>query len=1735
MSDLQDLMVRDLGEFERDVDLDERRRERRKALIEQKVKSGDFPSEAAATEAADLEIRAESPLPLRQPSPEEGDIISVVRAGLQSLRRQRRTIDVPAVEEAREELGLEVPERELVDPGVNVEGLTPAQSAAIRFNEAVISGAEKLPLGSVGTRSIPLVLTGQSSLQNLQDIADSWAQIQGYTPQERPEDYVSERVTAVEDIGLREESNEVRGLRVLGLLANQIQEGVWAAKLPRGFTVFIPRNVQEAELQELSDAVDGVFAATVPTQETLEGGVLRAPAEILQGKANALVDLAAAAGTTIAAGPPAVTQQIGRVLQNPRANNPLEFQPVEASLLGTTPQERGLYINTKGRSWLAATMLRGFEKNTKNYSLGEDVAASFAATFGDTPGARRMGFLTGFLGDVVMPQELVVLGPLRKGASVLAKTRNLKQLVPSLSTGEAAAVALRGRELEVAPEAGKAIVQNLRAGGTISDIPATIRSTMAAMADDLGTSLDEMVDAALGILPGQRRAPGLEPRNLQPLAQPVEQMEAAAERVAQRVVQQRGRELGLPAPPEGPPGLIDLAVQWRKAMLDVASGKTEAAGALKFRDMEQYHSIRNWIANTRGLEGFRPKAMGAHLMRWIEPTQEVTDAAYTLATKAGDEVGLTLERALQALSTRADPFARVLRRDYREVARISRDKRRLGQIVADRDFALPDEVSIIDRVAKELKPVTAGFGPFTFEDVQTVEKFLADLYRVSVHGVQARNMGNMSAAEADLASLVADATKVHLRSKVASDRLVSMTGNLWLTKTEADKVGVRLKTLLGRINVGPDQLAKAVRADGVLDLDDGQRAAIEQVSRLFDVPIPAEKSFLFDDWLQLQEGLARRLAGRSANAKWAMRGAASTADSMLQALVDLTGAAPGAPVAKTGSLMERARDVSARFVKAFIDPMDVNAPGPTKNVIRAALGDLKKNGFDLVRDTRRVARQKGVSAAEALAELVGDFHVVPASELRAWRLVDELKARVSDVDEILALRTRVLQEFPDIPSDLQGLRTNEPDRILRDLLVLRDRRMADAEGQGRMLLLAFAKREKNARDILDQAQLTTDQIVNVWDDFLEEGINSDLLKSTVQGLYGPRGVASDELGLADLVLQMRAQQRMSQALDQLQMADLAAPASGRVRAALDWLAFNNPIQRADGMLISPFDEGTLAQAQAFLKRHGLETINAPKMEKIDDVVVPPHLKAELDRAKRAGLIDKDNIDKIGPKLYRAFHQQITAGFLLPRVRYFLTNGLGMMPIMHLTRGSEASKDVAVAMRNNNMVTELAKRLSGWGKTSPSPTVGGSVFVNDFGQVTSIDALERVARNHALDQTAARFETAQGVIDELRRIDFREHGTWQQLTESISDWNEFLVDASSAPETWVRMGTYLNEVKKGRSLDEAAETAASVLYKYADFTQVEKQYIRRYVMFWSFIRRNADALVRASVNAPERVLQQSRFFLQQRKAWGADDDELIDLDARELSALYFRADIPVMRPNGEVHPRYKALEATTGAIGAPEAIFFLRDVLFPARLAVSAGLAATEEATGEEGVAEIGTTVEEARESALNLIGMSRPLVQLAVPLLYKIDAGTGWRTDTYGANEIPLLFRQPGLRSIAEAAFGMQERQVQPGRDPERNAYLDPNSGPMVLVAEGDRGQATWQLFRRSLPQLTQIAQLDRALALPGSNTQPRPWLGGRLVDLAEVLTGLNIRGVERDPLQAEREDEASRLRRLEREARPAR
>jgi hypothetical protein len=876
------------------------------------------------------------------------------------------------------------------------------------------------------------------------------------------------------------------------------------------------------------------------------------------------------------------------------------------------------------------------------------------------------------------------------------------------------------------------------------------------------------------------------------------------------------------------------------------------------------------------------------------------------------------------------------------------------------------------------------------------------------------------------AQVVEGAWRRKMRAVIGSDKLQSVARDVWVAPHEARRIMGAMKAATDAAGLVFKQLDAT--PEGVRFTAE-TAAAFNKFTIAAGLTPRATPGEVMDllTYRSAIDQFAEKAAGLGSRARYVVRGTRLASDVLLGALTGATGAAINAFSKETGD----------HAIAMFLNLDRAGLSRPAIIALDSAMSALKTNAQTLFREVRDIAKRTGgfkthEDLTGAMVEIMGrSYRPVPQAELELVTAAREA-FKGGDAQTMDQIRQAILKGGSD-PNELTMMRiASNPIDVADEVRSWTMRREKEIAKMGRLLIEAhYPKLEDPV------SRLTSQNVADVYREFWVDGNLAGPAMKVVESYNGPARPGNE--AILAFVLEVRADALMDTAWRRLVSEGMGIPADSPVAAAASamMLGATHFLYRGERVALE-----TAAEASAafeFLRVSGLTQATERELATLNNATAPPWLVEDLKRAKRLGMIETSSVldakYRLAPfynkslRIYKYLNTTMGLGsFSLSNVVSIPFMGMRTIGPINTVRAAVTTVRhpmVAGAMvKRFSRAVEAAEELAPGQKFIPSPAgipipitrwadnyLDERVFLTNEGRIYSVDELVEHARRSDVNQSFLHFETAASFLEEMKRLD----PAGGQYASGVALFRESAVELSQVWEVGFRTGVYLDAIKTGRSLDEAAQFARESLFDYSTLTEFERAYMRNIFLFWSFHRKNMDSMWRALANDPSRFMAQVRFYEKQRGWWGQNPEEDLHVTEAEVGAVVLGRQEQVFRPNGEIDPQKRSLLTLTNGLDTLQALF---QTMRFARLFDVFGIS--------QGQAE-------QTEDALKISSQLNP--SLSIPLMVGamgVEVGTGRSLTEPYTNKIPdHMMQTPGMREIATVLFQPKPYQKEAWMDPD--------------------------------------------------------------------------------------------------------
>lgn len=1082
-------------------------------------------------------------------------------------------------------------------------------------------------------------------------------------------------------------------------------------------------------------------------------------------------------------------------------------------------------------------------------------------------------------------------GAIAKGPRVAKRIGDalgmLEELSPAAGRTETLWRAVRGQELNAPRFIGDPLVRDLLQGRIHpDDLPESLKPWLHEVAlNEYNTEWRRVLEDE-NIGQNAPRATNTRSQVIDETARRVEAANAAADREAQAALGQRRFDQTLRD--------RELARQSR-----LAHGLPPSTRAMNASEWRLWST-----AEHRDIEGAGYKALtGERLVG--DALRVPSDARYVL--RDGDRV--------IAQGTWSEVVGRATARPKRGLEVWDGVQRPVAQwtergFVADHLFASPGErAAVTEMRAREpllVKPASA-VEPRPLAPSETVAHVLG--YAVSRGPAGVVGIEQPTSRVADI---VRKAIALRVRSTLGSERLAFLPTTAMVPREDKARVLEEATRILG---IPEERMRAAVAGKAQLTAEEARRW--RALAPDVDVAQPTMK-----DWQDARFAAINRAAGFLADARYRIEGNRTLVDRFILAFQDASVALRG----PGKSWLERIPTgwiASGITKRLFEDPAN-RMPTVVRTLMKELRIGLSTDANTVLREIRR----KGGDIRTALLETLAPYHLPHPTELEHAALVVGGGDRAAQLEAL-----RSTWRGPKRPGWLDSKDVGEAvtgmTRWARDIRS----RMAHIAQDWLLVHAALGGHDVSAESLLYEAirEVSVEEAEPVYREVVRQGIaDGPATARLLAQLPGGVRPAEPSVALVQWVLATRAQGKIGQTLDRMLREGFAVSTEDPNLPALQALmlgqhrTYNPKLRRWE----SPFTEAALTWAEARLRDWAIlpgSATSASQLKRVagTKLLVPDFLSDEVARLTRVGVIKAST--QVTPweltnRLFVLWKQITTHGFLIPNPAHYMGQMIGLAPALVTTRGygGAASAFATLLYRDTATVGELVKRVGG----RSFPTFRGlrpDTLVTADGIPYTIDELEDVARQFGLGETRPDFEVGAQIQRLLLGETLETPTPWSRLREGVDWWQDLIQGWAGAFDLHGRMAVFVDEVKRGTPLEQAAMKAREAMLDFRELTPWEAKYGRLAFTFYAYMRKNADAYVRAFLRDPARVTSQMRLAHASLTNSGLSDIELGRMTDSDVARFTVFTDREVVNEAGRVHPLYKLNRVSSSPVGVAEAL------------------------------------------------------------------------------------------------------------------------------------------------------------------------------------------------------------------------
>ena len=241
---------------------------------------------------------------------------------------------------------------------------------------------------------------------------------------------------------------------------------------------------------------------------------------------------------------------------------------------------------------------------------------------------------------------------------------------------------------------------------------------------------------------------------------------------------------------------------------------------------------------------------------------------------------------------------------------------------------------------------------------------------------------------------------------------------------------------------------------------------------------------------------------------------------------------------------------------------------------------------------------------------------------------------------------------------------------------------------------------------------------------------------------------------------------------------------------------------------------------------------------------------------------------------------LLTGILLPNLRFMFMNFASAPFMIWSTIGGPlAAKSLGTFSETQKVMKYMnAGRFMSVNRKN-IPAANEVLFVDKFGRPYTVSEVEQLVSSGGILKSQASFELQQDIIREF--VSWTK-GHWHAAERSTPEWLKTMIDSVRGYKPGVtggrgmnfwgeignltdvrwRTGVLITALREGRGTDEAVRLARESMFDYGRLSSFEKQYVNRFIWFWTFRRESALNAVKNILENPQRIraAEASRKFL-----------------------------------------------------------------------------------------------------------------------------------------------------------------------------------------------------------------------------------------------------------------------------------
>lgn len=233
---------------------------------------------------------------------------------------------------------------------------------------------------------------------------------------------------------------------------------------------------------------------------------------------------------------------------------------------------------------------------------------------------------------------------------------------------------------------------------------------------------------------------------------------------------------------------------------------------------------------------------------------------------------------------------------------------------------------------------------------------------------------------------------------------------------------------------------------------------------------------------------------------------------------------------------------------------------------------------------------------------------------------------------------------------------------------------------------------------------------------------------------------------------------------------------------------------------------------------------------------------------------------------------MTCGGLIPILPFYASQAIGNQFYAYMHKGVVGTtRQTFFAARNADVVADAVLAIT---NGAPARAKLAS-FATEDGRIYTAQEVADLASHHGLNSQFVKGEFISALDAEVQRY-LSTFSKWRDRM-TLGGYRRALVEGSGYVDNVSRMITFVDELRMGKSPDQAAEIARRINLDYTQLSEVERTYLRNMVLFYAYTRRNIANIWWALLHNPSRVLGQIRLARGLNKAIFDEDYSVITND------------------------------------------------------------------------------------------------------------------------------------------------------------------------------------------------------------------------------------------------------------------